>query len=629
MTIRAAGILYIAEGRALFLKRTDGLWCLPGGKVEGDETSEQAARREFEEETGRAIVEKLLPWTRRCALDAIAPAPAATPSIVPDQAPATEVDYTTFVVVEPEKAKPFDVRINDEHVGYAWAPPSDPPQPLHPGCMVVLDRLTMDELGVARAIMAGELTSPQRFHNVWLFDLRITGTGTAYRPAHEEITYRRPENYLTPDFLARCNGLQVIWQHPKKSASLNAQEFADRSIGAMFLPYIGDGLRHPADEVWGIAKVYDDEAADLMINNQLSTSPAVIIKKADQTALALEDGTKFLVEGKPFLLDHLAICAVGVWDKGGEPAGVEAETVTLEDSAMPDEKKDDARKDNEERKDAAPNGTDQETKADAKKDDDGDGISGKLDKVLEHLGDAAKRMDRMDARMDAIEGTRKDSTEKKDEEKEDKKDARSDSKKDEDEEGEKKGGEVKGDKRKDADDKDEKREDRADARADSGASKRIGDLEATIADMARRLPGALSDEQITDLGRAQQRADSVFQAFGGRAPVPGAGELPDAYRHRVAGLLKGHSTAWKDVDLTKVADPTAFANAESMIYADALSAARRPTDLKPGQLRMLASTDPNTGARINTFVGVDTFVKSMSPRRRPVRAIGTTDGRRH
>jgi hypothetical protein len=38
--------------------------------------------------------------------------------------------------------------------------------------------------------------------------------------------------------------------------------------------------------------------------------------------MTLEDGSVLLIEGKPSLLDHVAICELGVWDKGKDPEGI-------------------------------------------------------------------------------------------------------------------------------------------------------------------------------------------------------------------------------------------------------------------------------------------------------------------
>jgi 8-oxo-dGTP diphosphatase len=49
-------IILNASGRVLILRRgpgtAEGLWCLPGGKVDYGDTVEEAAARELEEETG-------------------------------------------------------------------------------------------------------------------------------------------------------------------------------------------------------------------------------------------------------------------------------------------------------------------------------------------------------------------------------------------------------------------------------------------------------------------------------------------------------------------------------------------------------------------------------------------------
>ena len=46
----------------------------------------------------------------------------------------------------------FEPRVNGEHVGFAWAPVTEPPEPLHPGVRVALHKLSMHELDVAKAI---------------------------------------------------------------------------------------------------------------------------------------------------------------------------------------------------------------------------------------------------------------------------------------------------------------------------------------------------------------------------------------------------------------------------------------------------------------------------------------------
>jgi len=317
--IKAAGILFTCGDSALFLRRADGgdhagEWCVPGGKMDDGETAEAGAIRETYEEAGIHIKEdELAPWTRT-----LSPAEMVVAMEGLEPAPSEDVDFTTFLV---KVSHQFTPRLSNEHDGYAWSPITAPPQPLHPGVAITLDRFKMDELGVAQAIADGRLTSPQRYENVWLFAIRITGTGASYRHARQEFVWRDPSIYINDEFLARCNGLAVIWEHPER-ALLNDQEFSDRVIGSIMLPYI------PADkpdEVWGIAKVYDEVAAKNMRDTQLSTSPAVnFADPTENDRVTLEDGKVLLIEGKPSLLDHVALCSAGVWDCGGPPTGVES-----------------------------------------------------------------------------------------------------------------------------------------------------------------------------------------------------------------------------------------------------------------------------------------------------------------
>jgi 8-oxo-dGTP pyrophosphatase MutT (NUDIX family) len=127
----AAGILFVLpDGRGLFLKRGadcdhPGEWCLPGGRMEQDEDTHEAARRETLEETGHLPKWELAPIDRTTSHDG--------------------VDFTTFG--QPLGTE-FDPVLNDEHVEAKWAPLRDPPKPLHPGLAATLAKF----LGAGDAI---------------------------------------------------------------------------------------------------------------------------------------------------------------------------------------------------------------------------------------------------------------------------------------------------------------------------------------------------------------------------------------------------------------------------------------------------------------------------------------------
>lgn len=104
-TVRAAGIMFIEPaGSVLMLKRGAGgdypdTWCFPGGRLEGEETSEQGAIRETIEEIGFMPKGDRVILTRRNAAG---------------------VDYTTFIQQVPEKFIPV---LSDEHTGFMWFDP--------------------------------------------------------------------------------------------------------------------------------------------------------------------------------------------------------------------------------------------------------------------------------------------------------------------------------------------------------------------------------------------------------------------------------------------------------------------------------------------------------------------------
>lgn len=305
---RAAGVMFVApDGRLLLMRRAGrdhpGCWALPGGGIEEGESAEEAARRETLEETGFEYEGRLIPWTRRLL---------------------NCVDFTTFL----GEADAFEPTLNEEHDRFMWVDrgfAQAAVSVLHPGLGIALSRFDLDELGIAKAIRAGELASPQRYgSNLMLVALRITGTGAAYRQGLDEFVWRDPALYLNPEFLERCQGLPVILEHPEKS-TLNTEEFRKRIVGTIMLSYI------QGDEVWGIARILDMDAAQMIEEERLSTSPAVVVRSADPGSRTTFGSSKLLIEGKPVLLDHVAICPQGVWDKGGKPTGLDSIDAQVDD----------------------------------------------------------------------------------------------------------------------------------------------------------------------------------------------------------------------------------------------------------------------------------------------------------
>ena len=596
MTTKAAGILFVTvDGNALFLKRGPksadfpGYWCIPGGGQEGDETPEQTAVREAKEEVGFLPEGERRLHTRQktgpgtaTAGPASSGAPVAHPVAAgAPEPPMPDVDFTTFVQKVDDQFEPMLDALNDEHVGYAWAPLDSPPEPLHPGCRVAIARLTMDELDVARAIADGRLTSPQRYENVWLFALRITGMDTAYRKKRDEFVYRPPEHYLNDEFLARCNGLTVTFLHPPKSL-LDSDEFAERVVGSVLLPYIC------GDEVWGIAKIYDDSVAEMMVKEDLSTSPAVFFGDPGvNKKLTLENGSTLLIEGKPSLLDHLAICEHGVWDKGGAPSGVRSDS--REDSQMPkSEAEMTADEDAKAKADAEAKEKEDKEKADAdaKKADADAGQ--KLDQVL-------AKLDSMGARMDALEDVEKKRS-----------DAEAKMKADAEETARKKGDpeQLAADKaKKDAEEK-EKADAEAKEKADAETKAKADsdDIRKRIDDVASMIPKHAGDKDYDAVIDAQAKADGVYAEFGKSAPQPLRGETAPLYRRRVLRELKVYSPELKDADLNAVADDNALAIIERQVFADATTAARNPRQTSrkancspaPGRTRPRARPSPRS-----------------------------------
>lgn len=565
----AAGILFVdPDGRVLLLRRSAegdhaGEWSLPGGKVERGETAREAALREAREEIG---------WDPKAG--------SIADVVLLARRQAEGVDWTTFQVNVPQA---FDARLNGEHDQGGWFYPSEAPEPMHPGAQLVLERLDMDEMDIARAVRDGRLTSPQRYENIALVAMRITGTGMAYREGHDEYVWREPSLYLNPEFLARCNGLPVVIEHPKGKV-LDSAEFASRVVGTIALPYV------KSNEVWGIAKIYDASTIQMIEDHRLSTSPAVVFRDPTaNTTERLPDGETLLIEGKPSLLDHLAICEQGVWDKGGQPTGVATTaTATNGDTAVPD--------------DMDPN-----AKADQ------GGAPAAPDKMDEMLG----RLDAIATRLDALEGGPAPAVEDPEPSAPVKPmPAAADA------DGEEFPPEITSMPREtDADrmrfdmacagykaDRQAKADAAAAAEAEGKATKeglvRMDSVTAAMRKELDELRARLTppaEEESREMAAEQVRADAVYAQHGASAGRPLAGETLLAYRRRMAQGLQAHSDAWKGIDLGTL-PAAALEIATTAIYADAAKAARNPVDVPLGQLREIVTQD-STGRRITSFVG--------------------------
>lgn len=516
MAIFGSGIMF-RQGKFVFLiqRSDDGTWCPPGGTVEPGELAIDAARREVLEEVGYQYDGPLTPHS-------------------------VYGDYVTFRAEVPER---FEAKLNDESLAAGWFHIDDLPKPLHQPFAEMLAQQALNETEVAALIADGTLSSPQFFINMWMFAIRVTGTGVTWRSADQQMAFRNPDDYLTPEFLQRVAGVPLIWLHPEKN-KLDSDEFAKRVIGTLTNSWVADN-----GEVWAIARVYDAEAAEIMATRQLSTSPTVTYSEAQDSIIKI-DGQPLLVEGSPVLLDHVAICEQGVWDKLLAPTGVKSDSIPNEAEKMDEEKivalinkAIDARMAKADSEEA-----DRKAKADAEE-------AAKKEKA-----DAeAKEAEEAKAKADAEEKAAK---EKADAEAKEKADA-------------------------------EEAERMAKAKADS-------QLRQEIADLRSRIPTELSDEERNEVADAQVKADSVFSCFGKRAPVPLSGEKPLAYRRRLMIQLQEHSPDFKSVDLSSIADSALLSVAEKTIYADAQKSAS--LSVGPGMLREIKRADA-TGRQISTFEG--------------------------
>ncbi|HFW6990824.1 TPA: DUF2213 domain-containing protein [Escherichia coli] len=412
--------------------------------------------------------------------------------------------------------------------------------------------MSLTELEVAERIRGGTVPSPVKFSNMWLVNLRITGTGLAYRAGLKEHVWRDPKLYLNEEFLRRCNGLPVIANHPD-DAVLTEEDFKSRIVGSVMLPYIR------GDEVWAVCRVYLQSIVEEITEGDVSTSPSVVFNSTSGNVEVQEGDTNFLIEGVPFLVDHIALVtkahgSLGVWDKDRIPAGVEV-TNTGEIEMEKEELQ----------------ALLQGVVSDALK-----GINQKIDGVVTRM-DSLEQRDK--ARADAEEQAKKEAEEK--------------AKADEAAEEQRKADEAAA---KEAEEK---------AKADEAAAKDAEEkakADSEAEEQRKADEEAEKERNDSALAEAQAKADSAFSACGKNAPAPFSGENALDYRKRALIAMQKHSPAHKDVNIRAIADSATLAVLEDAIFSAARQSIEKEMMSTQGQLHKRIRND-EAGRRITEYQG--------------------------
>lgn len=416
--------------------------------------------------------------------------------------------------------------------------------------------MNLTELELAQRIRDGTTPSPVKYSNMWLVNLRITGTGLAYRAGLKEHVWRDPKLCLNDEFLARCNGLPVLENHPDDSV-LTEEDYKNRSVGTVMLPYIR------GDEVWAVCRIYIRDMVEAIVKGKVSTSPAVIFNNASGNVEVMDGDTNFLIEGVPYLIDHIALVtedhgSLGVWDKDKIPAGVEVSNTTG-DIDM-DEKQ----------------------------------LESIIAKAVgDALGTVGTKLETFSARMDSLEQgiqKRADADEKSRDEK-----AKADDE-------EKKKADAAEEEQKKADDAEAQKKADEQAKADEAEEEqRKADQAKADEDKAKvdEEEKAKADSAMTE---ARVKADSAYVACGKQAPTPFSGEKALDYRKRVLTGMQKHSEKHKDVNIRAIADSATLSVLEEAIYSEARKSIDNEMNNTQGQLHQRVRMD-EAGRRITEYQG--------------------------
>ena len=135
----------------------------------------------------------------------------------------------------------------------------------------------------------------------------------------------------------------------------------------------------------------------------------------------------------------------------------------------------------------------------------------------------------------------------------------------------------------------------------TSGQRRLDALTRQTAALYRRLSRQPTVEERNQIAAARVRADSLYARLGRATPDILPGELPAAYRKRLAAGLQDCSPQLRRANLDGVPD-AALGAVEDRVYQDALTAARQPDITPPGTLRPHTYQDV-TGHTVTEYTG--------------------------
>ena len=261
---KAAGIVYLTDGRVLLLMRSPNAdsnpstWGLPAGRTEEGESNEQAATRESVEETGHAPSE-LIPL-------------------------AADETFASFLC-----ADAFAPVLNEEHTGYLWASIASLPEPCHPGIaeqvamawaktqerakpMVAADgSIAMDGLDAAFAMDKASvreldtngwaLVPRNPLSKVGVFTYSGRQVGDSENPDKPYRVYRPAEELSDPECIASFCLIPWIDNHVMLGSEEEGLMPAERK-GVQGV--IGEDVFFEGDTLYGNLKVFSQSMAGLI-----------------------------------------------------------------------------------------------------------------------------------------------------------------------------------------------------------------------------------------------------------------------------------------------------------------------------------------------------------------------------